>query len=96
MDYPLYLNDDKYYIIINNAISYNIGLEIKTSNKIFISNELLSNYLLIEFNEENLNNVLDDLNINRKNPNCNNILFNNKIYKFNNWIDVFNYYTETI
>jgi hypothetical protein len=82
MEYPLYKNENSYYLIINKAINYNIALEFTTFSTIIISNEKLAKYSLIEFNEENLN----DFGIN------NLIIFDNKIYQFNNWLDVFNYY----
>jgi hypothetical protein len=90
MDYPLYMNDDsKYYIIINKGINYNIALEFITFNNILISNDDLSKFIYIEFNEDNLNKFL-----NIKFDNY--IKYNNKIYKFNNWLDVFNFYKEYI
>ena len=52
MDYPLYMNDNNYYLIINKGINYNIALEFNTFNNIFINNDDLSKYLYIEFNEE--------------------------------------------
>jgi hypothetical protein len=83
MDYPLYMNDNNYYLIINKGINYNIALEFNTFNNIFINNEDLSKYLYIEFNEENLKEFL-------------NIEVDNNIYKFNNWLDVFKFYKEYI
>ena len=37
MDYPLYMNDNNYYIITNKAINYNVALEFDTfSNRIHL------------------------------------------------------------
>jgi hypothetical protein len=85
MDYPLYMNKDKYFLIINKALNYSIAIEFDTFNNILISNDIISNSFLIEFNEENLKNLL---NIDYDNF----IINNNKICRFNNWLDVFNYY----
>ena len=49
---------------------------------IFISNDKLANLSLIEFNEENLK-MFDLYDF---------ILIDDKIYRFNNWLDVFEYF----
>jgi hypothetical protein len=85
MDYPLYMNKDKYFLIINKALNYSIAIDFDTFNNILISNDIISNSVLIEFNEENLKKIL---NIDYDNF----IINNNKICRFNNWLDVFNYY----
>jgi len=59
MDYPLYMNKDKYFLIINKALNYSIAIEFDTFNNILISNDIISNSFLIEFNEENLKNLLN-------------------------------------
>jgi len=87
MEYPLYFNNNnnKYFIIINQAINFNLVLEFETFNKLLISNEILSNSTFIDFNDENLNKFLNEFNI---------LLNNNKIYRFNNWLEVFEYYKD--
>ena len=42
MEYPLYKNDNNYYLIINKAINYNLAIEFNTFNNILISNNKLS------------------------------------------------------
>jgi hypothetical protein len=86
MDYPLYTNNNNYYIIINKAINYNVALEFNTFSNILISNEDLSQFLYIEFNEKNLKEFL----------NIYSYSYNYINYKFNNWLDVFNFYKEYI
>jgi hypothetical protein len=81
MDYPLYMNDNNYYIITNKAINYNVALEFDTFSNILISNEDLSQFLYIEFNEKNLKEFLNMYSYN----------YNYINYKFNNWLDVFNF-----
>lgn len=94
MEYNLYLNNNNYFLITNKAINFSIALEFKTFNNKIISNEELEKYSLVEFNEENLNIVLKYLNIDLNDIKHNNyIKINNKIFKFNNWLDVFNYST---
>lgn len=83
MNYSLYKNDDIYYLIINKAINYNIAVDITTFSNILISNEVLSKFNLIDFNEENLKEILIYLNID---------IVNHRI--FNNWLDVINYYKD--
>jgi hypothetical protein len=85
MEYPLYFNNNNnnYFIIINQAVNYNLVLEFETFNKLLISNEILSNSTYIEFNDENLKQLLNEFNI----------LYNTNIkYRFNNWLDVFEFY----
>jgi hypothetical protein len=87
MEYPLYFNNDNnnYFIIINQAVNYNLVLEFETFNKLLISNEILSNSTYIEFNDENLKQLLNEFNI----------LYNTNIkYRFNNWLDVFEFYKD--
>jgi hypothetical protein len=81
MEYLLYFNnnDNKYYLIINKAINFNIAIEFETFNKLLISNEILSNSKYIEFNEDNLNNFLKEFNF-------------SKLYRFTSWIEVFEFY----
>jgi hypothetical protein len=87
MEYLLYFNnnDNKYYIIINEAINYNIVIEFETFNNLLLSNETLSNYICIEFNDNNLNNFLKEFNFSS---------YNKKFYRFNNWLDVFEFYKD--
>jgi hypothetical protein len=82
MDYPLYKDDNKYYLITCKAINYNIAVEFDTFKNLFISNDKLANLSFIEFNEENL--MMFDI--------YDFILFDDKIYRFNNWLDVFEYF----
>lgn len=86
MEYPLYFNNDnKYYLIINQAINFNIAIEFETFNNLLISNETLSNYIYIEFNDENLNKFLNEFKL---------FSYNNKFYRYNNWLDVFEFYKD--
>jgi hypothetical protein len=87
MEYLLYFNnnDNKYYLITNEAINYNIVIEFETFNNLLLSNETLSNYICIEFNDDNLNNFLKEFKFSS---------FNNKFYRFNNWLDVFDFYKD--
>ena len=87
MEYLLYFNnnDNKYYIIINEAINYNIVIEFETFNNLLLSNETLSNYICIEFNDNNLNNFLKEFNFSS---------YNKKFSRFNNWLDVFEFYKD--
>jgi len=87
MEYMLYFNnnDNKYYLIINKAINYNIVIEFETFNKLLVSNETLSNFIYIEFNEDNLNIFLKEFKLSS---------YNKKFYRFNNWLDVFNFYKD--
>lgn len=99
-DYPLYMKNSNYYVIINKGDYNNIGVEFKTFNQKFINNDDLRSYLLMDFNEENLKEVLKELfkgsnnfeNMNFDNFDlCRNIIFSNNIYKLNNWLDVLNF-----
>ena len=60
-DYPLYMKNSNYYVIINKGDYNNIGVEFKTFNQKFINNDDLRNYLLMDFNEENLKDVLKEI-----------------------------------
>jgi|688.fasta_scaffold1272195_3 hypothetical protein len=82
MDYHLYKDNNKYYLITCKAINYNIAVEFDTFKNLFISNDKLANLSLIEFNEENLK-MFDLYDF---------ILIDDKIYRFNNWLDVFEYF----
>ena len=82
MDYPLYKDNNKYYLITCKAINYNIAVEFDTFKNLFISNDKLANLSFIEFNKENL--MMFDI--------YDFILFDDKIYRFNNWLDVFEYF----
>jgi hypothetical protein len=87
MEYPLYFNNNNnnYFIIINQAVNYNLVLEFETFTKLLISNEILSNSTYIEYNDENLKQLLNKFNI----------LYNTNIKnRFNNWLDVFNFYKD--
>lgn len=88
MEYPLYFNnnENKYYLIINEAVNYNIAIEFETFTNSLISNETLFNFIYIDFNEENLNNFFKEFNLSISN--------NKKFYRFNNWLDVFNFYKD--
>lgn len=91
MDYPLYMKNDNYYLITNKGINYNIALDMTFNNKL-ICNDELSSLKLIVFNEDNIKEVLKDYKIDFKDFNdYNYILFNNNLYKFNNWMDVFKF-----
>ena len=85
MEFPLYYIDNSYYLITNKAINYNIAIEFETFNKLLISNEKLNNSIYIEFNEYNLNNFIKEFNT---------LLNNDKINKFNNWLEVIKFYKD--
>lgn len=85
MEYPLYFNNNNYYLIINEAVNFNIAIQFETFNKLLISNEILSNSIYIEFNKENLNNFIKQFNT---------LINNDKIDIFNNWLEVFNFYKD--
>jgi hypothetical protein len=92
MDYPLYMKNDNYYLITNKGNYYNIALEYMTFKNKLICNEELSSFKLIEFNQENIKELLKDYKIDFKDfDDFNYILFNNNLYKFNNWMDVFKF-----
>lgn len=94
-EYPLYMKDNKYYLLIDRAINYNIAVEFITYNNKFISNnELKNDYILVEFNENNLKillkNIFNNIVYNELSE-FNYIIYYEKIYKLNNWLDVFNF-----
>jgi len=97
MNNSLYMKDSKYFLITNKGTSYNIALEFLTYNNKIISNDDLNcYYIIIDFNEENLKMIFNNIGIFnsidfKDFKEYNYILYYDKIYKLNNWLDVFQF-----
>lgn len=96
-------NDNKYYLI-DNVGAYNyIAIEFETFKSLFISIETVENTMInIEFNVENIKNLLDDYKIFEGFIDYdyiethNYIIYNSRVYVIRNWIDIFNFANKFI
>jgi len=96
-------NDNKYYLI-DNVGAYNyIAIEFETFKSLFISIEIVENTMInIEFNVENIKNLLDDYKIFEGFIDYdyiethNYIIYNSRVYVIRNWIDIFNFANKFI
>lgn len=96
MEGCLYKYNDKYYYI-NNIASHNmLALEFGTFKSCFIKKDN-DNYEIIDFNPDNIQQLLDDYDefknyINYSNlKDFNQIDYNERNYYIRSWLDVFNF-----
>ena len=91
-------NENNYYLI-DNVGAYNyIVIEFQTFKSLFISIETVQSSMInIEFNVENIKKLLNSYEIFERFINYdyletkNHIIYNNRMYYIQNWIDVFNF-----
>ena len=96
MEGCLYKNNENYYLI-NNIATYNIlVLEFETFRSYFISKDNFD-YEIIEYNSDNIQQILDNYSEFKDYidytflKDFNQITYNNRIYYFRSWNDVFNF-----
>lgn len=97
-------NDDNQYYLIDNVGAYNcIVIEFATFQSSFISIESIErNFNKIEFNFENIKNLLNSYTIFEKLINYdyyekdNFIIYNSMVYHLRDWIDIYNFASKNI
>jgi hypothetical protein len=98
-------NYHSFYLIIIKGDYYNSAVELSTFNNKLISNETLSTYKKLEFNKENIEDVLNIMNVlDRDNISFDNfdvysynyITYKSKLINLNNWVDFYNFATTII
>jgi hypothetical protein len=96
--------DDNRYYIIDNVGAYNcIVVEFATFTSKFLSIEIIQNSMIeVEFNNENVKNLLDTYTIFEGSINYeflesdNYIIYNRIHYYLRNWVDIFNFANKVI
>jgi len=93
---------DNYYLVTNKAHHYNVVLEFNSFNSKLLSNDdLRESYIEVSFNGENVSKLFavypcfkdmcfDDFNDFKL------VMYYNRVYKLNNWQDVFNFISSRI
>lgn len=97
-------NENNKYYLIDNVGAYNyIVIEFETFRNMFMPIELVERTMYsIEFNAENVKNLLDDYAafegfvIYDYFNSHNYIIYHNKIYYIRNWVDLFNFANKII
>jgi len=97
---------NNYYLLMMKGEYYNSVVELTSFNNRLISNELLSSYTKLDFNKNNINNVIESLNIYDFNniyldnfddeSYSNYIIYKTKFIKLNNWTDFYNFIASII
>ena len=87
------------YYLINSSATYNVvGIEFGSfENKFITKDDIHTNYSLVQFNSENVKNILDFYDIYKNKINylrfdsCNELEYNGKIYIIKGWYDFYKF-----
>lgn len=95
-----------YYLLMLKGDYYNSVVELTSFNNKLVSNEMLASYKKLDFNKDNISDVINSLNINDIDKisldnfddlsYSNYILYKTKFIKLNNWIDFYNFIATVI